>query len=492
MTPEFEVAIIGTGFAGLGMAMRLKASGINSFVIFERSDDVSGVWKDNTYPGCACDVHSVLYSFSFRPGRSWTHMYAPASEITQYLRDCTEDFKLGPHIRFKTNVSEVSYDENGKFWTVLTSNGKVTARVLISAAGGLNNPALPVIDGQDKFQGKAFHTARWDNTFDFKNKNVAVIGTGASGIQVVPELAKIVKNLYLFQRTSPWVIAKVNDRPFNSFEKFLLQNVPLYHWFLRKWLFAKWESRAFGYDIRFNRFYGGNARRMLNVVKDPETRKKLTPDDLFGCKRTLQSNEYYPAINRPNVKVITNKIMRLEASSIVTDQHTIGELDAIVYATGFATMVREEAKTMQTNPRVVYKGKGGIDLAQTFMRDGPSAYFGTAVPGFPNLFFILGPNSGINHNSLTVQMEAQFHYIMSALNYMKKKSVASIEVKHERTREYNAFIQNKMKRTVYVSGCKSYFQTGNGMVFMLWPFTSLRFRLMTRKFDPENYELTKY
>lgn len=490
MTPEFEVAIIGTGFAGIGMAMKLKASGMNSFVVLERSDDVSGVWKDNSYPGCVCDVHSVLYSFSFKPGRKWTHMYAPAAEITQYLRDCVEDSKLGPHIRFRTNVTEVSFDEKGKYWTVQTPNGKVTARVLISATGGLNNPALPVLEGQDKFQGKTFHTARWDNTYDFKDKNVAVVGTGASGIQVVPELAKIAKNLYLFQRTAGWVTAKVNDRPFSSFERFLLQNVPLYHWLLRKWLFAKWEFRAFGYDLRFNRFYGGTARRMLNVVQDPEKRKKLTPTDLFGCKRTLQSNEYYPAINRPNVKVITDKILRLEASSIVTNQETVGDLDAIVFATGFSTMVRDDAKTMQTNPKVVYKGKGGADLLQTFMREGPSAYLGTAFPDFPNLFFILGPNTGVNHNSLTVQMESQFNYILSALNYMKKNSLTSVEVKRERKQEYNSFIQNKMKRTVYLSGCKSYFQTGNGTVFMIWPFTTWRFRFITRKFDPENYELT--
>jgi cation diffusion facilitator CzcD-associated flavoprotein CzcO len=488
--PQFEVAIIGTGFGGLGIGIRLKTSGIDSFVIFEKADDVAGVWRENSYPGCACDIESVLYSYSFKPSRKWSKMYAPAAEIREYLRDCADSFKLWPHIRLNTQVTEANFDTEKNFWTIQTAKESITARYLISAPGGFSNPAIPVIEGMATFKGKAFHSARWDHGCDLKGKTVAVVGSGASGLQIIPELAKVAKKLYLFQRTPPWVTRKPNDREFSGLEKYLLRKFALYHWVLRKWIFLRYEIHSPLYDLRFNRFYGGTARRMLEKqVRDPETRKKLTPDYRYACKRLLFSNEYLKTFNQPNVEVVTDKILRIENSDLITDQKSVRDVDVIVYATGFWPVNRNGDKTVNVSPRITFRGKNGIDLGQTFMRNGRAAYFGMTFPDFPNLFFILGPNSGISHNSLLVQMESQFTYIVSCIKYMKSRGASSFEVKIKPFQELNAFIQNKMKKMVYLSGCQSFLMGDDGKVFMVWPFSTLRYRFMTRKFDAENYEL---
>ena len=489
---DFEVAIIGAGFAGLGIAIRLKTSGIDSFVLLEKASDASGVWRDNAYPGCVCDIPSALYSYSFKPSRNWSKMYAPAAEIRQYLRECADSFDLWPHIRLGTQVADASFNMDGNFWTIKAGKDSITARYLISATGALSNPAIPNIDGMNSFKGMSFHTARWDKDFVLKDKNVAVIGVGASGIQVVPELAKTVKNLYLFQRTPPWVSRKADVRDFKGLERFLLRKIPIYHWLLRKWIFSKWEVTALLFDLRFNRFFGRTARKMLDEqIHDPNLRQKLTPDYLYGCKRVLYSNEYLPALNRPNVEVISEKIERIENFDIVTNQRSIRDIDLIVYATGFVTMNKNGEKTVNVDSRIKFQGRDGMDLVQTWIRDGRTAYYGTtAPPGFPNLFFILGPNSGINHNSLIIQMESQFNYIVSCIKYMRKNKLTSFEIKRDRLTKYNAMVQKKLGRTVYTSGCRSFFQDDKGQTYMIWPYSSIRFRFMTRKFDPKSYNFS--
>ena len=482
--PQHEVIIIGTGFAGLGMAINLKKAGKHDFVIFEREADVGGTWFVNNYPGCACDVQSHLYSFSFEPNPQWSRMFSPQQEILEYLRGCADKYAVRPHIRFNSAVTSARYDDDSGIWTVTTADGQsATARVVVSAMGPLDRPSIPNIKGLDSFKGKAFHSQNWDHDYDLQGKKVAVIGTGASSIQFVPQIAKQVADLKLFQRTAPWVMPKP-DRSLASWEQKLFKRLPAAQHAVRGAIYGMLESRvlAFVFSPRLMKLFQKVAVRYINkCIKDPVLRAKVTPDYTIGCKRILISNDYYPALARDNVDVITDGIAEIRANAVVTADGEEHAVDAIIYGTGF--------HATDPLPRGVVFGRGGQDLLDAWT-DGVEAYKGCAVSGFPNLFIVPGPNTGLGHNSMVYMIESQVRYVMQALLAMEKRELKSIDVRPEVQREFNAKLQQRVQGTIWnTGGCESWYLNEDGKNVTLWPGFTFAYRYQTRRFDVNRYML---
>lgn len=482
-----DVVIIGTGFAGLAMAAKLKESGQNDFVLLEKAGEVGGTWRDNHYPGCACDVPSYLYSFSFAQNPEWSRMFSPQPEIFSYLKRVTDELGLRGHVRFHNELSEARWDDAAGVWQLATKGGeRYTARIVVSGMGGLSRPAYPQgIQGLERFKGKTFHSQDWDHAYDLAGKRVAVIGTGASAIQFVPQIQKKVAQLDLYQRTPPWIIGKP-DRRISEATKKLFARVPALQQAARSAIYWALEARAFGFVVnpKLMAVDENMARKHLaKQVKDPELRKKLTPDYKIGCKRVLISNDYYPAVSQPNVSLITEGIREVRTHSVVDNNGVEREVDAIIYGTGF--------QATDPVPAKMIFGKGGVDLLDTW-RDGPEAYKGTTIVGFPNLFLIVGPNVGLGHSSMVYMIESQVAYVMDALKVMQQIGKPVAEVKAEKQAEFNARLQEKTAGTVWnTGGCKSwYLHPKSGKNVTLWPGFTWQFRNETKKFDAEAYELS--
>ncbi len=480
---DAEVIIAGAGFAGIGMAIQLRQHGFGSFVVLERASDVGGTWRDNVYPGCACDIPSALYSFSFERNPAWTRVFPRQDELWDYLRRCVDRYRIRPRIRFGTELLEARYDENDATWRLRTAGGgELTCRVLISAMGFLNRPRIPQLPGGERFRGPAFHTAEWDAKVDLRDKRVAVIGTGASAIQIVPEIAPIVRELTLFQRTPPWVIPR-NDVPITARQRMLRRFVPGYARALRTLLYWVLEIRAYGFTVRpemLRRREVLAIRHLQRQVPEPELQRALTPDYRLGCKRILLSDDYYPALRRPNVTVVTAAVAELREGSVVAADGTEHGADVVIYATGFKA-------TEGFGPVRIY-GRGGAELAAAW-RDGMEGYLGTSVAGFPNFFTLIGPNTGLGHNSMVVMMEAQFRYVLSALRLMRRRGVRALDVRRAVQDRFNERLQARMRTTVWASGCKSWYQDARGKNTTLWPGFTFVYRFLTRRLDPRRYEL---
>jgi cation diffusion facilitator CzcD-associated flavoprotein CzcO len=478
-----RIAIVGAGFAGLGAAIRLRQEGIEDFVVFEKNGDVGGTWWDNSYPGCRCDVPSHLYSFSFALNPDWSETYSPQPEIWAYLRETAERFGVLPHIRLNTPVTDACWDGAAGRWRLETPDGVHTADVLIGGNGALSEPATPDIPGLDRFQGPAFHSARWDVNEQLAGKRVAVIGTGASAIQIVPNIQPDVAQLHVFQRTPPWVPPH-SGRPITSAERALYRHVPATQRFVRGLVYWTRELLAYGMTknpraLKLVRRVA--TRHMRDQVKDPELRKKITPTYTPGCKRLLPSNDYYPALTKENVEVVTDGITGVKDHSIVTADGTEREVDVIVLATGFHDT---------DNPRMEQiRGRDGRSLLEQFQAVGARAYLGTTVPGYPNFFLLAGPNTGIGHTSLVFMIESQIGYVIGALRAMEARGAATVEVRSEPFESYNADLQSKMQRTVWnTGGCASWYLDAEGRNTTLWPDYTWKFRQLTRRFDAEHYE----
>jgi cation diffusion facilitator CzcD-associated flavoprotein CzcO len=480
---ETDIAIIGSGFAGLGMAIRLLQAGITRFVIAEKADSVGGTWRDNHYPGCACDVQSHVYSFSFAPNPRWSRMFASQPEIRAYLEACTQRFGINAHIRFGHELVSASYDDTQHRWQLLFSNGqRWSARVLISGMGGLSRAALPDIPGLKTFKGKTFHSQQWDHGYALEGKRVAVIGTGASAIQFVPQIAPRVAQLNLFQRTPPWIMPKA-DRAVRPFEQWLFRHLPFTQKIMRAGLYCMLESRALGFAIHPSLMKSAQKiaeRHLRRQVPDPELRATLTPDYTMGCKRILISNDYFPAMSRQNVAVITTGIERIEEDAVVTADGARYPADCLIFGTGF--------QVADPFPQGVIRGKGGVDIADTW-RDGAHAYLGSTLPGYPNFFMIVGPNTGLGHNSMVYMIESQVEYILQALQTMHAERSAAIEVRPHVERAYNEQIQRKLGRAIWsTGGCTSwYLDPRSGKNTTLWPGFAFRFRQATRRFSMDDY-----
>ncbi len=478
---DVRVAIVGAGFGGLGMAIRLKQEGIRDFVVLERADDLGGTWRDNSYPGCACDVPSHLYSFSFALNPNWSHIFARQREIWDYLRGCAERFEITPHIRYNHDVLGADWDDAADRWRVETSAGPITARVLVAAAGPLSQPSIPKLPGLERFAGASFHSAEWDHGYDLRGKRVAVIGTGASAIQFVPRIQPKVAQLHLFQRTPPWVFGRPEHR-ITAAEKLLLRNAPGLQRLLRTGIYVGGELGILGlaYDQRLVTPLERIARRHLHTqVSDPALRRKLTPSYRLGCKRILGSNDYYPALTQPNAEVVTDSITRVRQGAIVTADGTAREIDAIIFGTGFH---------VTDNPMMsMIRGREGQTLAEAW-RGSPQAYLGMTVPGFPNGFLLVGPNTGLGNNSIVFMIEAQIRYVIGALKAMERHDLATVEVRREVNASFQEEVQARMPGTVWTDGgCKSWYLDANGRNSTLWPDFTWRYALRTRRFDLSQY-----
>jgi cation diffusion facilitator CzcD-associated flavoprotein CzcO len=479
-----DVAIVGAGFSGIGMAVALRRSGRRDFALLERGTDVGGTWRDNTYPGCACDVPSHLYSFSFAPNPEWSSTFSPQPEIHAYLRRVAEREGVLEHVRLGCEVREAAWDEAAGRWRIETSTGAVTARVLIAAAGALNEPSIPDVPGLREFPGTIFHSAEWDHEHDLDGERVAVIGTGASAIQFVPAIQPRVGRLHLFQRTPPWITPR-RARPLTRVERAVYRRLPAAQKAMRAGIY--WAREAFALPMLHARIAGvieAVARAHLKQqVPDPELRAKLTPDYKPGCKRILISNDYLPALAQPNVEVVTDGIAELRGRTIVARDGSEREVDTIVLGTGF------HVTDLPIADRV--RGRDGRTLAEHW-GGSLQGLRGTTVAGFPNLFFLLGPNTGLGHTSVMVMAEAQIDYVMRALDFMRAGGVDAVDPRPEAQRAWNERIDARMRGTVWMSGgCESWYRDRTGRISTLWPDFTFRFRRELRRFDPGEYRLVR-
>ncbi|MFF5204388.1 flavin-containing monooxygenase [Streptosporangium sp. NPDC000396] len=484
-----HVVIVGAGFAGLGTAIRLFQEGHRDVLILERAGEVGGTWRDNTYPGCACDVPSHLYSFSFAPNPDWSRRFAPQAEIGDYLRRCADEFGVRPHLRLNCEMERAEWDAGARLWRLETSDGPLTARVLVLAQGPLSEPAIPELPGLDRFTGEMFHSARWNHAHDLRGRRVGVVGTGASAIQFVPHLQRVARHVTVFQRTPSWIVPR-GDREIPPWQRRLLRRAPLLQRLIRGAEYLACEATLPA--LLGNRTLRALAQRQAldhlhRQVSDPALRAKLTPHYEMGCKRILISNDYYPALTQPNVTVTTDRILRVDAGAVITTggpraQTPAHRVDTLIFGTGFRV-------NDATQPRQVI-GAAGRSLHQIW--DGsPQAYLGTTVAGFPNLFMMAGPNTGLGHNSIIYMIESQIDYLLSCLDLMRDRDLDAVEVRAAVQNAYNAGLQRRLAFTVWKSeGCASWYQDGKGRVTTLWPEPTWRFRRRTRTFDPRHYLLT--
>jgi cation diffusion facilitator CzcD-associated flavoprotein CzcO len=486
-TPEersFQVAIMGAGFGGLGMAIRLRQTGRQDFVVFERDEEVGGTWWANTYPGCQCDIPSHLYSYSFAPNPNWTRTYPLQPELREYLRDCAEGYGIRPHLRLGCAIERAEWDEQSGVWRLDTTGGPYSARMLIAAPGPLSEPSIPQLPGINDFRGAVFHTARWNHDHDLTGRNVAVVGTGASAIQTVPRIRRIARRVTVFQRTPPWVVPH-RDRPITELERSMYRRVPALQRIVRSAVYLSRELLVPGLVYRPQLM--GAVQRMAEQhlakqVPDPELRAKLTPDYVLGCKRILPSNDWYPAITQPNVEVVPSAVTEVRPDGVLGADGVLHEADTLIFATGFHVTDMSLAGSVQ--------GRDGVPLTDLW-QGSPQAYRGAAVPGFPNLFWVIGPNTGLGHNSMVFMIEAQLNYLLGALDAMERRGAARIEVRKDAYDAYNAHIQDRLGGTVWnTGGCSSWYLDANGRNSTIWPDFTWRFWQQTRRFDAPAYSLT--
>jgi cation diffusion facilitator CzcD-associated flavoprotein CzcO len=481
-----DVLIIGGGFSGLCMAIKLRESGMNSFLLIEKSEDIGGTWHDNRYPGCACDIPSHLYSFSFEPSPDWSRMYPGQREIHDYLKRCVERYEIASNIRLNTRFHEAIWDESETVWHAAAGESmRIRARVLVSGIGGLHVPHYPELKGIESFSGPQFHSSNWNHAVELAGKNVAVVGTGASAIQFVPQIAPRVGKLYLFQRTPPWIVPRMD---FAMAEKWKqrFRRFPLIMRAFRQFIFWRQEFRVLGF--LGNRFVRGKAteiatHQLEKQVQDPKLRAALKPNYELGCKRVLVSDDFYPALTRTNVELVTDGIAEVRGDSIVTADGVERPIDVLIFGTGFRA----------TEPLIGIRlvGRDGLEIHDAW-RERMSAYLGVTVAGFPNLFLLLGPNTGLGHNSVVLMIEAQVRYVMSCLALMKRQKKRVLEVRPETQKEFVEDIHRRLEGTVWQSGgCRSWYQdprTGENTT--LWPGSVVAYARRTKSVSPADYELT--
>ncbi|HET6709555.1 NAD(P)/FAD-dependent oxidoreductase [Amycolatopsis sp.] len=477
---ETGVVIVGTGFSGLGMAIQLRKEGREDFVILEKAHDVGGTWRDNSYPGCACDIPSHMYSFSFEQNPDWSRAYSPQPEIWRYLREVADKHDLRRFVRFGQEMTGARWDAEENRWHVATRGGdEFTATALVAAVGALHLPMIPELPGIERFEGPAYHSARWRHDVDLAGKKVAVIGTGASAVQFVPEIAPEVAELTLFQRTPPWIMPKA-DHEMSGRTRALFKAFPPAQRAYRTLLYWLLEARAIGFNGQSwvmklgQRIARRNIRR---AIADPRLRRKVTPDYTMGCKRVLVSNDYYPALARDNVEVVTEGVREVREHSVVDSAGVEHEADVVIYGTGFhVTDAFDDLEIV---------GRDGRNLGKEWASEGMRTHLGITVAGFPNLFFLLGPNTGLGHNSVVFMIEAQISYVAEALRLARGRA---IEPKPEVQERFNAQIQRKLAKGIWTrGGCKSWYLDAKGVNRTIWPGFTWRYWLDTRKVRREDF-----
>jgi cation diffusion facilitator CzcD-associated flavoprotein CzcO len=479
-----KIAIIGAGFSGLCLGIHLKKRGIDSFTIFEKAGRVGGTWRENTYPGAECDIPSALYSYSFERNPNWTHKWSEQEEILAYLEHCARKYGLDPHIRFNQRVDDLHFDEAQGRWR-LTVGGRVEEfDAVVCAIGQLHKPMTPAIPGAGMFRGPTFHSAQWNHDVSLEGRNVCCIGNAASALQFIPRIAPLCKKLTVFQRSANWVVPK-NDREYTAFEKKLGAVFPPLLMYYRFVIYMRGEGMLFplmsGSSGFLRRMSEKKALDYINEkIRDPELRKKLVPDYPMGAKRILFSDDYYDALDRDNVTVVTEPIDRIDAGGVVTKDGAAHPADVLIYATGFET-------TSFLTPMQVH-GLGGESLNAKWAREGAEAYLGITHTGFPNFFMMYGPNTNLGHNSIVIMIEAQTRYILSCLNALDARSARSLNVKAQVQRSYNEWVQRRLQASVWARVNKSWYKNEQGKITNNWVGRTTEYRRRTRSMNPDDYE----
>lgn len=479
-----NIAIIGAGFSGLCTAIQLKSAGFENFTIFESGKEVGGVWRENTYPGAACDVPWHLYSFSFEPRTSYSCPYPEQPEILDYQKFCAKKYAIYPHIKFNTMVTAAEFDDKQKLWRVTTNDGETQEfSILITGVGQLSRPGYPKLKGVDDFAGHSFHSAEWDHDYDLSGKKVAVIGTGASAIQFVPEIANEVAELTVFQRTPPYLLPRL-QRQYGPVNKWLFKTFPHYRDIFRYSIFGLAEASvpAFNEQSRLSKLFKWVSMRHLNKhVKDPELKQKLTPSYAIGCKRILFSSNYFPALSRPNVDLVNEDISHISKQGVVTADGKTHAADAIIYGTGF--------KATEFLAPIKITGRNGLSLDKRWSK-GAEAYKGVTLDGFPNMFMCYGPNTNLGGNSIIFMIECQANYIVDSVKKLADSDAKSMEVRSDVINEFNRKLQQELNNSVWSLGCGSWYSNAEGRITNNWPGTNTRYRRITKHADFENYELS--
>lgn len=477
----FSVAIVGAGFGGLGMAIRLREAGVKDFVILEKSDDIGGTWRGSTYPHAACDIPSPMYSFSFEQNFDWQRFYAAQPDILRYLRHCADKFQLMPHVRLNSEIVSAVFCEESCLWEIAIAGGATLwCRALVTATGLLHRPARPAIPGLDAFAGKVFHSSRWDHGHELSGRRVGIIGTGASAIQFTPHVIGKAAHVALFQRTAPYVLPKPDWR-LSRLESWLYRRLPPVRALVRGTVYCILEFLGIGL-FKFRpallpvKALAGLYLRLS--VRDPQLRRKLTPDYELGCKRVLFDNAYYTALRQPNVNLVTERIKAIEPGGVVTADGTRHMLDTLILGTGFAA-------TSFLAPMEV-RGRGGQALSAAW-RDGAQAYLGITVSGFPNFFMLSGPNTSISHNSLVFMLESQMRYVTQAVTHLCAKPGTAVELRPDVLHCFNTGLQRALGKSVWASGCNNWYGSQTGKITTNWSSFTFVFRWLTRRFDVENY-----
>ena len=486
-----RAVIVGSGFSGLGAAIKLKQAGIEDFIVLERDSEVGGTWWANTYPGCQCDIPSHLYSFSFAPNPRWSRTYSMQPEILAYLRDVCGEHDIYPHIRFEHEVASAAWDEDARVWRIETNapatragaeTSELTADLLIVGPGPLSEPKLPEIDGIESFEGAIFHSARWDHEHSLLGERVAVIGTGASSIQFVPRIQPEVSKLHVFQRTPPWIFPH-RDRPTTGLERTVYRLLPQAQRTVRGLVYGSRELFVLSLmHPRAGSLFERVAHKHLREqVPNPALRAKLTPRYRIGCKRILISNDYYPALQQPNVELVTDPVRAITPRGIVTADGSERELDTIILGTGFHVTDMPVAEWV--------RGRDGRTMAEVW-QGSPQAFLGTTVAGFPNLFMLVGPNTGLGHNSIVYMIESQLNYMMDCIEQLDRSGARTFDVRPEVQQRFNDELQRKLQGSVWTSGgCVSWYLDEHGRNSTIWPGFTWPFRQRTRHFEAADYEL---
>ena len=476
-----QIAIAGAGLSGLGMAIALRRDGIEDFVVLERADDLGGTWRDNSYPGCACDIASVLYSYSDEQNPNWTRAFAPQPEIQAYIRDVAARHGIMSHMRFGHEVLAADWDEDADRWRIQTSGGELSAEILISAVGALADPSIPDLPGLETFAGTVFHSARWNHDHDLSGRRVAVVGTGASAIQFVPEIQPVVGRLALFQRTPPWVLPRGNPVIPSRWRRRLARHPRLMSW-LRRSVFSLYESFHYGFKHpAVMKLAERRARAQIErQVADPTLRAKLIPDYRLGCKRVLGSDTWYPALARDNVNVVTAGIAEVTPDGIIAGDGTHHPVDTIIFGTGF------QVTDVPVSHRI--RGRGGELLADRW-QGSPRAHLGIAVTGYPNLFMLLGPNTGLGHNSVLLMIEAQVAYLRRALRYRREHGLATLEPSAQAQAAYVAELDRDTEGSVWTAGgCLSWYVDDTGRNSTLWPGSVRAYQRRLARFEIGDFD----
>lgn len=480
MASEPRILILGAGVSGLCMGIELRRAGIGSFTILEKRDRVGGTWRDNVYPGVACDVPSHLYSFSFELNPDWSRVFSPGDEIQRYLEHCSEKYGLGPHLRFGAEIEQVTY--TGDDWCVRLAGGEeLRADFVVSAMGGLHRPHVPEIPGADRFAGEAFHSAEWRRDLDLSGRRVGILGSAASAIQIAPEVAGRAARLTIFQRTPNWILPR-GDRAYSPAWRKAFRSVPGLARLYRSAIYLAMESRypAFVQGSRLGRLVERLCRRSIaERVPDEALRAKVTPDYRPGCKRMLISDDYLETLQRDDVSLVTGATQRIEPEGVRTADGRLHELDTLVYATGF--------EPFDFLGPLSVTGRGGARLADRWAT-AVDSHRTVAVPGFPNFFMLLGPNSGLGHNSVIVMIEAQVRYVLGCIRAATRDGLVHLDPRADRAEAFDREIQRRLDGTIWKSGCRSWYMDENGRIFALWPGSTLRYRWEMRRPRLDEYE----